>query len=63
MTRLWFRARGYGWGWTPVTLEGWIVVLAFLVAVAAITVMFVYQIRHGGAQGSATLRFLLGVAY
>ena len=28
MTRLWFRARSYGWGWTPCPLQGWIVTVA-----------------------------------
>ena len=62
MTRLWFRARAYGWGWTPVTIEGWLVVIAFLVALAAITAVFVYQVRHGAVQGPAILWFLAALA-
>ncbi len=26
----WFKRKRYGWGWTPVTLEGWLMVLVFL---------------------------------
>ena len=28
MKKRWFRARSYGWGWTPCSLEGWIVTIA-----------------------------------
>ena len=24
--KLWFRAKTYGWGWTPCTWEGWLVI-------------------------------------
>ncbi len=26
--KLWFKAKTYGWGWTPCTWEGWLVILA-----------------------------------
>ena len=28
---VWFRARKYGYGWTPVTREGWFVTVVFIV--------------------------------
>lgn len=31
----WFKAKVYGWGWTPATWEGWTVVLIFLIAIIA----------------------------
>jgi hypothetical protein len=62
MTRLWFRARSYGWGWTPVTVEGWLVMLSFLVAIGAVTAVFLYQLCHGADPGRATLLFLLTLA-
>ncbi|MEY2474512.1 MAG: hypothetical protein QOK28_3841 [Actinomycetota bacterium] len=32
-TKLWFEPRGWGgWGWTPVSWEGWAVVAAFVAA-------------------------------
>jgi len=62
MTRLWFRARSYGWRWTPVTVEGWLVMLAFLVAVGIVTAVFLYQVRHGADPGRSTLLFMLGIA-
>lgn len=29
--KLWFRRKTYGWGWTPITWEGWLVTLVVLV--------------------------------
>jgi hypothetical protein len=34
--KLWFRRKRFGWGWTPVTIEGWAVVGAYLVAIMAL---------------------------
>jgi uncharacterized membrane protein YhaH (DUF805 family) len=31
MNKRWFKAKTYGWGWTPASKEGWIVTLLFLV--------------------------------
>ena len=28
--KLWFRAKRYGWGWYPVTWQGWVTVLVFV---------------------------------
>ena len=30
MVKLWFRQRDYGWGWFPITIEGWLVVAGFV---------------------------------
>lgn len=29
----WFKARWYGWGWTPVRWQGWLVTLVYLIFV------------------------------
>lgn len=31
--KLWFKRKAYGWGWTPATWQGWLVVLAYIVIV------------------------------
>lgn len=31
--RYWFKRKLYGWGWTPATTEGWLVLLAALTVV------------------------------
>jgi hypothetical protein len=28
--KLWFKARSFGWGWTPCSIEGWLVTIAGL---------------------------------
>lgn len=28
--RIWFKAKRFGWGWTPAAPEGWVVVILFL---------------------------------
>src|SRR6266478_5247128 len=63
MTHLWFKARSYGWGWTPVSLEGWLVVIAFMVAVAISTATFLYHLRTGADVQHATVLFLLLIAF
>ena len=29
--KLWFKRKLYGWGWTPVTWQGWLVILVYVV--------------------------------
>lgn len=29
MKNLWFKNKKYGWGWTPATLNGWLVIAAY----------------------------------
>lgn len=31
MKKLWFRVKRYGWGWYPVTWEGWSITLVYAV--------------------------------
>ncbi len=30
--KLWFKRKRYGWGWTPTSWEGWLVLAVYLVA-------------------------------
>lgn len=34
----WFKRKLFGWGWTPATREGWLVILVFIAAVLVIVV-------------------------
>jgi len=63
MMHQWFRARSYGWGWTPVSVEGWLVVVIFLVAVLVSTFYFLYRIRAGADVRSAAILFLVWIAF
>ncbi len=35
MTKLWFKRKRYGWGWTPVTWEGWVVLVIYVAIILA----------------------------
>ncbi|USN96268.1 MAG: hypothetical protein H6797_04300 [Candidatus Nomurabacteria bacterium] len=39
--KYWFKRKRYGWGWTPVTLQGWLIIAALFAVVitAGITVL------------------------
>ena len=39
--RYWFPAKTYGWGWgLPITWQGWVVMFAFIAAVAFVIAVF-----------------------
>jgi len=59
MGALWFRARDYGWSWTPVSTEGWLTVAIFLLAVLGGTLLFRYRLRAGANVRRATVLFIL----
>jgi hypothetical protein len=62
MNKLWFRARDYGWGWTPVSVEGWLVMLAFVVGIGFGASFYVSRLKTGTDPQTATILFLLWVA-
>lgn len=33
--KLWFKAKRYGWGWYPVTWQGWLVTAAYVALILA----------------------------
>jgi hypothetical protein len=59
---LWFHARSYGWGWTPATVQGWLVTAAFLVAVIIDATVLIGRTRTGGDIRSAMITFYLWLA-
>jgi len=62
MTKLWFRARTYGWGWTPVAIEGWLVLAAFFIGVAIDVAVLQYRLRGGADVRSAMIAFYVWLA-
>ncbi len=34
--QLWFKAKTYGWGWTPATWEGWAVIAVYVAVLVTI---------------------------
>jgi len=51
INKLWFKAKMYGWGWVPVSWEGWTIMISYLIA---ITLNF-KNIDAGSHSGSDTL--------
>lgn len=37
MKKLWFRRKLYGWGWTPTTWQGWLVIGIYIIALIKIS--------------------------
>jgi len=49
MKKLWFKAKRYGWGWTPASWEGWAVTLVYGVLLAWSIGRFTnYVVEHAG---------------
>jgi Mn2+/Fe2+ NRAMP family transporter len=38
--KIWFKAKHYGWGWYPVTWQGWLITLGFIIFVACAAIVF-----------------------
>lgn len=50
-SKLWFKAKRYGWGWTPVTWQGWLITLVFALLYTLLSIAFI------GWLGAATEAF------
>lgn len=35
MKKYWFKAKTYGWGWYPATIEGWICIATYLIVITS----------------------------
>ncbi len=61
---LWFKAKEYGWGWYPVTWQGWLITLLFALVYAASFIGFVGWLgvsKEAGPSATEQAR-LLGIA-
>lgn len=47
MTRLWFAAKRYGYGWYPVSWEGWVVVIGHVLLILAAIPVFDHAMKTG----------------
>lgn len=45
--KLWFKQRLYGWGWVPVSWQGWTTVLIFIMLILANGAYLEYTVRQG----------------
>lgn len=48
MSHLWFRAKTYGYGWTPCSWQGWLVLLAYI-ALSLLTFLTIDAKSHSGS--------------
>ncbi|HEY9480709.1 MAG TPA: hypothetical protein VIR98_00575 [Candidatus Paceibacterota bacterium] len=53
--KLWFRAKRFGWGWVPVTWQGWAVTVAYIAIMAALA----SAVKNGATAKEYGLFFLL----
>ena len=51
----WFKRKLYGWGWVPVKLQGWIVILIFISVLVLNGIYFESAIPNGGGPSTASL--------
>lgn len=47
-TNLWFKAKNYGWGWVPITWQGWLTTAVFI----GILLLNAAYFERGTAQSS-----------
>lgn len=52
MKKIWFRRKLYGFGWTPCTWQGWLVILAW-------AVLFVSAMANMDHEGSKNIAFVI----
>ena len=57
----WFKQRLYGWGWAPAKLQGWLIVLVFLVVVLLDGLFISYRASVIGDPTALDLTIFLGV--
>ena len=43
MKKIWFKRKLYGWGWTPCSWEGWLVLLVWLVLFVSLVKKFDHE--------------------
>jgi len=57
MKRLWFKRKTHGWGWYPVTWQGWVVTLSYL----AFVVISAYTVDEHSPTQKVIVMFILPV--
>lgn len=58
---LWFKAKLYGWGWTPVTWQGWLILLVYIALILALVTSREEYIPGNEMSGSNFLVFALPI--
>jgi phosphoglycerol transferase MdoB-like AlkP superfamily enzyme len=56
--KLWFKRKRYGWGWTPVTWQGWLVIAVYVVALISSTRYLVVLARMNNDDMPPPFKFI-----
>lgn len=51
--KLWFRAKRYGWGWYPLTWQGWLILVMYVFGLLG----FAIEARQNIKTGNLTINF------
>jgi|SRR3989338_10071014 len=46
--KYWFKAKLYGWGWTPARWQGWVVLATYIAVIIVPSIVFADRIEGGG---------------
>lgn len=57
----WFKAKLYGWGWTPARWQGWLVIVAYIAIVLALIISREETIQGNPDSGSNFFTFALPI--
>jgi hypothetical protein len=57
VTAYWFKQRQFGYGATPVTWQGWLLMLVFLAILAGCVWLIMFAGRHGSPAGALAQSF------
>ncbi len=59
MEQKWFKRKLYGWGWTPVTWQGWAVVAVWL----ALVLLFSFSIDDNSPTREVVFTFIMPITF
>ncbi len=57
----WFKAKLYGWGWTPVKWQGWCVIFLYIVLILVLVLVREKDVPGNPDSGSNILTFALPI--
>ena len=61
--KIWFRRKLYGWGWTPCTWEGWLVILVWVIFFATAMTNMDHEIFKNLLFIFLSVLFLIWICY
>ena len=57
----WFKAKLYGWGWTPVKWQGWLVIITYIALIVILVITREKDIPGNPDSGSNFLTFAVPI--